>query len=264
MPPYFSQADHQALHIAAAAPSDTQAVYAKLLELHHTLHRRMRDRAWDLHPHWDKARLIASSSVSCQPGSEIEGFVLSYSRSREQAALVERLMGRDYAHAAANAEVARHPALELRVTPDAFAIEMIISPSAWWDQRNLIGKLSIDRHRAAFRTLLQRMDADFRFGFFEGCHLNDMHATGRQLLRGKVLDEWMGTFADGQDYLRIGIWYTPEEDSINAENILAESLRRLEQLYSLYSFIAWTGNNNYQSFYPRNGTVGSGRDQGYN
>lgn len=261
MPSYFSLADHQSLQVAAAHPGDSQSVYAKFLELHNLLHRRMRDRGWDLHPHWDKAHLISSSSVGCQPGSEIEGYVLSYSRSREQAALVERLMGRDYAHAASQADVTRHPSIELRITPDAFAIELIISPSAWWDQRNLIGKLSIDRHRTAFRNMLTRMETDFRFGFFEGCHLNDMHLLAQQLMRGKVLEEWMGTFADGQDWLRIGVWYTPESDLLSEEKILNESLHRLEQLQNLYAFIAWTGNNNYQSFYPRNGVVGNNRDQ---
>ncbi len=222
----------------------------------------MRDRNWDLHPHWDKSRIISGVTSACR--GEIAGLTLAYLRSKEQAALVERLMGRDYAHAANSTDSSRHPTIELRLTPDAFAIELVLNPAAWWDQRNLIGKLAIDRNRTTLRSLLQRMDDEIRFGFFEGCHLNDMHLTTRQLMRGKVLDEWMSTFSDGQDWLRVGVWYTPEHEGLSQTNILNEVLSRMEALYSLYTFVVWTSNNNYQSFYPKSPLVPSSRDTHYN
>ncbi|MDX2162234.1 MAG: hypothetical protein SF162_12985 [bacterium] len=263
---YFSEADHQALSAAASDAQAAQQVHAKLFELHQALHRRMRDRNWDVHPHWDKARIISGHSASCH--GEIAGLVLPYLRSKEQAALVERLMGRDYAQAAAHTDSTRHPAIELRITPANFVVELVLNPAAWWDQRNLIGKLSIDRHRTALRSILQRMNQnmtdDFRFGFFEGCHLNDMHLNARHLLRGKVLEEWMSTFADGQDWLRVGIWYPPDHAALAQGSIVNEVLLRLEPLYDLYHFIVWTSNNNYQNFYPKSSVVPNSRDQHYN
>ena len=90
---YFNQQDHEVL---ATAPSrDSQQTFDKLYELHRTLYRRMRDHNYDLHPHWNKAAQLSNRSASCS--SEISGLTIPYLRSREQAVLVERLMGRESA-----------------------------------------------------------------------------------------------------------------------------------------------------------------------
>jgi hypothetical protein len=146
-------------------------------------------------------------------------------------------------------DVNRHPVVELRLTPEHFTAELVLAPSAWWDQRNLIGKLSVSRHRETFRSLLQRMDGDYRFGFWDGIHLSDVHLTNRQLLRGSILEEWMSTFSDGQDWLRVGVWYEPEHPNLNAGTILSEITQRFSALYGLYNFMLWTSNNNFHSFY---------------
>ena len=173
--------------------------------------------------------------------------------------LVERLMGRDGSDMSANVDIYRHPVIELRITPENFAIELIMSPLAWWDQRNLIGKLSVDRHHETLRGFLQHIDGDYRFGFWDGTELSDMHLTSRQLLRGNILNEWMSTFADGQDWLRVGVWYEPEDPALSTENILNETVQRVVALYKLYNFMLWTSNNNFQSFY-RTAAGFSGRD----
>jgi hypothetical protein len=78
-----------------------------------------------------------------------------------------------------------------------------------------------------------------------------MHLTSRQLQRGTILDEWMGTFSDGQDWLRVGAWYEPEDPALSGDNILNEMAHRLFGLQKLYTFMLWTSNNNFQSFYRK-------------
>ena len=251
---YFTQHDHETL--ASPLPTiDTQQVYDKLGELHRTLYRRMRDHNYDLHPDWNKARPISNRSGACN--GEIQGLSLPYLRSKEQGVLVERLMGREGADL--SADIYRHPVIELRITPANFAIELIMSPQSWWDQRNLIGKLTVARHRETLRGILQRVEGDYRFGFWDGVHLSDMHLTSRQLLRGNILDEWMSTFSDGQDWLRIGVWYEPLDPALDTDNILSEVVERVLALQKLYTFMLWTSNNNFQTFYRKVVTIG-GKD----
>ena len=251
---YFTNEDHST--IASQPNRNMQVVLDKMLELHRLLHRRMRDHNWDLHPHWDASKMITTRSAACT--DETCAITLPYLRSRDQRQLVERLMGREGQALATAADIDRHPVIELRLTPTNFAIELIMSPSSWWDQRNLIGKLAVDRHRRTMHSIFQGMDGDYRFGFWGGITLSDMHLTSYQVLRGNVLNEWMGTFADGQDWLRVGVWYEPESPALNGNNIMHEIVRRMDSLYKLYTFMLWTSNNNFQSFYRGGVSVGRG------
>jgi hypothetical protein len=254
--PYFLKEDLLSLQQSS---SNLQGLHDKFAELHTSLRRRMRDHNWDLHAHWEKSQMISSRSAACSHW--INGVTLPYFRSQEQARLVERLMGRDGVGFNASVDTHRHPVIELRLTPEHFAIELIVSPSSWWDQRNLIGKLSVARHRDTLRELLRRMDGDYRFGFWDGIHLSDMHLTNRQLLRGTILDEWMSTFADGQDWLRVGVWYEPDDPALEAPQIISEIVQRVGALYGVYNFLLWTSNNNFQTFYKGSSfKLGHGRD----
>jgi len=257
---YFTQEDHAALRqpSSAAARHDLQPVCDKLCELHATLHRRMRDRQWDLHPHWQKSKLICTETAAST--FECSNLVLPYARSKDQAELVERLMGRDGAELPATVDIRRHPVIELRLMPDHFAVELVMSPMSWWDQQNLIGKLAVSRHRSALHSLLQKIDGDFLFGFWGGSGLNEMHLSSRQLSRAVIFDEWMSTFAEGRDWLRFGVWYEPEDPALSVNNILSELLHRMSALYSIYTFALWTSNNNFQSFYKSARTYTNGRD----
>ncbi|MDL1900523.1 hypothetical protein FBR02_07110 [Anaerolineae bacterium CFX9] len=267
---YFTAADHAALaeypHGAGQPVSEAiQIVHDKLYELHISLHRRMRDQNWDLHPHWDRQHLIVPRSAALNAATQdatMRGLTLSYLRSKEHAQLVERLTGREGAGSHLTLDSNRHPVIEVRVTPENLVVELVLSPSAWWDQRNLIGKVSVARHRETLRGLLQRMNGDFFFGFWEGVTLSEQHLTNRQLLRGNVFDEWMSTFADGQDWLRVGVWYVPEEEHLRTERIVSELVTRIGALYNLYNFTLWTSNNNFQTFYRGHGSarMSSGRE----
>lgn len=245
---YFSLNDHQALTYNTAN-ADMQLVYDKFQVLHKTLHRRLHDHNYDLHPHWQPSTLISNRSATCLGCSD--AMTLPYFRSREQAQRVERLMGRDHQEWHTDVEIYRHPVIELRLTPKHFAVELVLGPNAWWDQQNFVGKLGIQRHRDTFRGILQRMDGDFHFGFWDGPELSDMHLTTRQLARSSYLHEWMSTFADGQDWLRLGMWYQPEEPMLATERIASELSQRIGMLYNVYNFLLWTSNNDFHSFYQR-------------
>jgi hypothetical protein len=229
---------------------DTAGPAACLTELHHTLYDRFRAQSWDLYPYWESSRLV--TSVSAAGGSASELNALIYLRSEGQARMVEENMGlesrsRGYGGISAS----RHPVIEVRDTPDHFAVELIISPDAWWDQQNVIGKLELDRHQVGLRGLLRSMKPDYCFGFWEGEHLSDMHLTARQLWQGRILNEWLGTFADGQDYLRFGVWYDRDDPALDPRRIANEVYTRLSDLYALYNFLVWSSNNNYRGFYEK-------------
>lgn len=242
---YFTLEDFQS---AAGIHAQTTLLADKFSELHRSLYRRMRDLTWNLYPLWDKSPVVPGRSASAS--GPVAGLSLPYLRSREQAILVERLMGRDGADAPLKLALDRHPLIELRLTEQHFAVELILSPSSWLDQRNLVGKLSVLRHRQTLRQLMTRMDGDNLIGFWSGAYLSDAHVELRQLLRGRFLEEWMSTFCDGQDWLRVGMWYAPDDPALETSAIVPELMRRIGTLYHLYSFITWTSNNNYQHFTP--------------
>jgi hypothetical protein len=249
---YFTEDDTAAL--SAATLEEQRPTLEKCAELHNALTRRMRDLSWDIHPHWEKPQLILGRSAAS--AAPVYGVSLPYLRSKEQAQLVERLMGRDGVGASATLDWRRHPILEFRLTTDHAAVELVVPPSAWWDQRNLVGKLSLSRHRETLRSHLARMSGTFHFGFWDGIHLNeDLHLTNRQLARASAFDELMSTFWDGQDWMRVGVWFELDDPALNTTCILSEIISRMSSLYPLYHFFLWSGNNNFQSFHPANALV---------
>lgn len=239
---YFISANHEVLTY------DFETAHDRFMKLHNALRDQIRLRDIDLHPHWKKSRIIsnASAAVNNEPENVI---VLSYFRPHEQAILVENLMGIEPSMSEHEVRTYRHPVIELRLSPDYFAVELILSPYAWWDQQNFIGKMDVERQRYGLRELLANMSDDYRFGFWGGTHLSDMHLTNWQLLQGRVLNEWMNTFADGQDWLRFGMWYDPDCANLDGDCIVDEVTSRITELYALYDFLLWSSNNNYHEFY---------------
>jgi len=226
-----------------------EAARQQLLALHPSLNRRIRDDGWDLYAHDLPHKLVAFKSVSCRDAIDVP--VLAYTRSTEQACRIEKLMGRESCRSAEDVNLRHHPAIELRLSPQHFVIELVVSPDAWWDQQNLVGKLSIARHRQTLRELLNKMDDEYRFGFWEGVELSDMQLENWQLLRGDVLNQWMGTFADRHDCLRVGIWMPPEKFTVESNNAGNQVFRQMKSLYDLYRFVVWTSDNNFREFYKK-------------
>lgn len=239
------------------ADTDQQAVNNQLLNLHVGLHPRVRNHNLDLHPGWQKNTIVTRKSAS--ELGEGDTSVLTYFRSQEQAELVERRMGKERSAMGGQVDTYRHPVIELRLTPNHFAVELIVSPLAWWDQQNIVGKLSFPHHRANFRRLLKNLDTDYRLGFWEGTELNDMHLSVGNLMQGRILDEWMNTFCEEIDWLRIGRWYKHDDSQVDAENIQTEAFKAVKTLHNIYTFMLWTSNNNYRDFYEKRNTRPSSR-----
>ncbi|MEZ4668425.1 MAG: hypothetical protein R3E39_10960 [Anaerolineae bacterium] len=229
--------------------TDIKLVTNRFMDLHSALLPRVRNHNLDLHPRWQKTSIVSQKSVaSLDPSDSV---VLTYFRSQEQAEKVERRMGKETVGINQDVDTYCHPVIEMRLTPEHFVIELVLSPRAWWDQRNLIGKLELPQHRTAFRNLLRGVDRDYRLGFWGGTHLSDMHLTVNHLLYGRVLDEWMTTFSDGQDWLRIGKWYSHDDPELDESRIQTESFNALKALHPIYNFILWTSNNNFHPFYDK-------------
>ncbi|MBE0691412.1 MAG: hypothetical protein IH587_14935 [Anaerolineae bacterium] len=256
---YFSADDSSAFSNGSNA--DVQVVYEKFSELNRLLHRRIRELSWDLHPHWNKKQIVARRTVSTR--ETLHGMSTHFTRSHEQALLVERLMGREasgWSEPTESLEADRHPVIELRLTPTHFAIELIVSPDSWLDQQNLIGKMAVQRHRQTLRNMIAGMPNDFCVGFWSGIEVADMHLTTGQLARGMFLDEWLSTFQDGQDHLRFGVWYDPEDAALSVQNIVTEATRRIGMLYNIHTFLLWTSNNDFRTFYSKVATYPFGKD----
>lgn len=234
---------------AAVIENTNTTLYDKLMRLHDALHPRVRNHNLDLHPRWQKSAIVSQESAAALEPSN--SWVLTYFRSREQAEKVERLMGKDRVAIQGNVETYRHPVIEFRFTPEHFAVELILSPYAWWDQQNFVGKVQLADHRKAFRDLLSGLDANYRFGFWHGTNLSEMHLTVEQLRRGRVLNDWIDTFSDRLDFLRIGKWYAAEEMLLDSDRVAAEAFNAVKDLHNIYTFILWTSNNNFHSFYEK-------------
>jgi len=228
---------------AAVDQPDLRLMYEKLYTLHRTVLRRLHEQHIDLHGHPDRAQTITPHSMAGR--SSIPSLNIPYLRSPEQARAVERMIGRE-PHAAI--DVPRHPVIEVRLCGGQLAVELIVSPAAWWDQRNLIGKLSVPRHRQAFRALIERLPAEVMFGFWDGLMLSDAHVSARQLVRGGVLEPLFKTFSEGHDWLRAGIWYSANDPLLSTDAITFTLTRTISVLYPLYLFSLWTSSNNFHTF----------------
>lgn len=228
----------------------TQAAYKQLIELHQALYPRIRNHKIDLHTRWQKTNVVTFDSAATTVQGE-DTAALVYFRSREQAVQVERLMGKDGAMVNSVIETYRHPLIEVRLTPQNLVVELIVSPGAWYDQQNLAGKMMLPQSNDEFRALLKKLGTGFHFGFWDGLELGEMQIEVEYLLRGRVLNEWMDTFAAGYDWLRIGKWYTRDEAVLDTPNLINDVFAAIQHLHDIYEFLRWTSNNNYRSFFEK-------------
>lgn len=172
------------------------------------------------------------------------GSVITYMRMTNEAQTVEAMMGRDLP--IRRLETRCHPVIELRLNDQGLALELIIAPDAWCDQQNLNGKLSVERHRQTFRRMIARLGDNYRLGFGQDIAV---HLKPFQAAHPAVFDNWITTFTHGQDWFRVGVWYDDVPE--NLLDMKDELFAQAQVLYDFYTFIAWTGNNNYRSFQQR-------------
>lgn len=249
----FSQKNHSAVQDVSAGDQEyiptAENAMQKLAQLHDVVYPQLTNNDLDLYPpHKNSHVVFESASTSTQRGL----MALQYMRSHTQAVRIERLMGRDET-TNNGVESRRHPVIEIRLTPEYLAVELILSPYAWWDQQNLVGKLTIDRHQANFFNLLKKLDEETCIGFWRGVKLDEMHVKVGQLHRQHIWNEWVSTFDPGRDWFRVGRWYEPESEAISEANITNELITLIRGLHNLYADILWSSNNNYREFYDASG-----------
>lgn len=240
-------------HTVLAQPDTTQqstyqSARNRFLELHQKIYPSLRMQNLDLTVHKMAGGEIIQEQFTGY-GQENIALTIQYLRTYSDAVAVERLMGREIEIAPENVEPRRHPTIELRLLPGHFVVELVVSPEAWWDQQNLMGKLTIDRHRQEFYTHLSKQNAACCLGFWQGVHLSDMHLKAVFFRRTRLLEEWLSTFEPGKDWFRLGRWYTPESQPLTEEHIYTEVIEQVRALYTIYDYLIWTGNNNFRNFY---------------
>lgn len=251
---YFTQNDHMALLSVEAnrqgGEAGVQAVYQRMQELHRVLLPRLRKAGIDLHANVTVTKEVSNATTTCTPYSEV--MTLSYMRSRSNAQIVENIMGRDALNSSGDIEAQRHPVIEIRLTPDSFVVEFVVSPDARCDQENIVGKISVQEHRVTLYKLLRNLGKNYRLGFWRGAHLDDdMHLRADQLPPAHVVFQWLDTFAAGRDWFRVGAWYTPESDELGKDQIVDTIFNHIKDLYAIHEFVSWTSNNNFRKFYER-------------
>lgn len=206
----------------------------RLTELHHALSGSFRKHNITL-------QAVNSGSSVVGTGTE-QALVFAYLRQPNEAQTVQRQIGLRGSALALD----RHPLIELRLTERHLTLEFVLPVAAWWDQRNLAGKLSLPRYRDEFATLLMSLDPDMAVGHWHGLLLDAQHLAIRQLATPRAMGAWLETFADGRDPVRIGCWLPA--DAIKRD-VLPDLFPAARSLYAVYQFAAWTGRNDFQTFF---------------
>lgn len=234
----------------AAADDALQTAAHQLIALHHRLQEPLAALNLDLYV----AQRGGVPSVNTHSAAAIkagDALVLQYLRQPAQAVVVERLMGREEIANIHTIDPRRHPVIELRLSPRHFAVELVLSPDAWWDQQNLVGKLSVPRHRHRLYQQLQSLTPHYRMGFWQGTHLSEMHLSAYQFQHPPVMDQWQSTFEAGTDWWRLGVWYAIDDVALAEEALLETITTQMGRLYPIYEEMMWTSDNNFRDFYDQ-------------
>jgi len=252
---YFSREDHTAVLAYAMGSAhgshNVERLHRRMSDIHRKLQARFKTHGISLATCHSIAGGVSQYSAA-SPFDNEEVMTITYMRPHSEATVVERMMGRENVNLDAEIEPRRHPVIELRISPEYFAIELIIGPDAWHDQRNVSGKLTVPEHQHNFFRMLAAMDPDYVVGFWSGIYPDDqMYLTTSQLPPMHIFNEFMATFAAGRDYLRIGHWYEAGDEALAEDTIINEVFNRVRDLYMLYEFALWSSNNNFLSFYQR-------------
>lgn len=250
---YITHDDHLALlsaesdHLNGGAA--LQGVYRRLLALHKSIAPRMHKHGIELYPVGEGPHAVMADSTAATHETAVLSVI--YMRPRSSARVIEDIMGLDAMHRDSGIDPRRHPVIELRLTPHDFTIELVASPDAWYDQQNLIGKLRVEEHRNTLYQMLRDFDANYSLGFWAGLHLDEMHVGSQQMPPPRVLFQWLETLAAESDYFRVGAWYEPDDERLSEDHLAREVYHRVRELHQVYTFMAWSSNNDFSKFYRR-------------
>lgn len=224
-----------------------QIVTKRLFNLHEQIYGQMQSSDIELHIITVPNKVVKIGSICDATAKDV--LSLAYLRSSRQAVTVERLMGREAVANEKNIEERRHLTVEIRLSQEKFVIELLMSPDAWWDQQNLVGKLSIARHKQDFYARLGHFPINYCLGFWKGIHLSEMHLKSAHFQHPRIMDEWMSTFQPNADWFRIGIWYDLDDEALSEDHIAIEVMKQIRLLYELYEYTRWSNDNNFREFY---------------
>ncbi|MEO1290777.1 MAG: hypothetical protein AAFV93_23810 [Chloroflexota bacterium] len=243
---YFSQDDIQA--VCGVNATAKTSVKAKFQALQQYIYEQLAANDIELSLIKSGQQAIGEESISRHVTEDTDVLAVQYLRARGKAVTVEKLMGREEV-ASVNTIITRlHPVIEVRLAESGLCVELLLAPSAWWDQQNFKGKLAIPRHRHAFYTLLMDLDPEYTMGFWQGIHLSEMRIAGKYFQHPRILDDWLSTFEPNTDWLRIGIWLDIDAEELSSEHIKETLVNHIFALYPLYQYILWTSDNNYREF----------------
>lgn len=251
---YFTIQDHQAIFSFQAASiqgvESFQHVYDRLQGLHKKLYPQLKQHHINLHP--NPRTLAGVWRGSNTTHMEVDALTLSYMRNAEQAIAIEHLMGRDKITQNHQILTQNHPAIEIRITLDHLAVELVIPPSARQDQENIAGKLTINQHRNDFYKLIKQIGKRYILGFWNGIYQQeDLSFDTTQLPPRHIFFEFFDTFSAGRDWFRLGAWYEPEAPELEEDQITTMIFNHIRALYPIYNFLAWTSDNNFVSLYKK-------------
>lgn len=241
---YFTQDDFHSL--VDDDGNHRETVQQRLQDLHKKVYEGIQGNNIDLHITLPPSKAVHNTTLSDFETNDV--LTVTYMRKREHAVMVEKLMGRDEVASLNTIERRFHTGIELRLATIGLALELVMSPDAWWDQQNLLGKLRIPRHKQEFYSLLMNFDSDYRMGFWQGAYLSDMHLKAQYFQHPRIMNEWISTFHPNADWFRLGIWYEIEAEELSAENIVKEIMKQIELMYQIYRFSIWTTDNNFRDF----------------
>lgn len=241
---YFSETHIQALSENNA--SEKKRLQQHFLALHKKVFEQIQDNDINLNLIKSSEHAVSNETISQHEACDV--LAIQYTRNRNKAVTVERLMGREEI-ASVNTIITRlHPVIEMRFSAEGFALELLVSPDAWWDQENLKGKLSIARHKHEFYSLLMTLEESYCMGFWQGIHLSEMRLNGKYFQHPRILDEWLSTFHPHADWFRIGICYAIDDEALEDDNIVAELSKQIQAIYPIYNYLLWTSENNFRDF----------------
>lgn len=236
--------------ITVSTDADVRTAIEQLEKLHEHIQEEFTALNYNLNiVNQRKAGLVRHhSATSLQEGLTL---ALQYLRTPAQAVTVERLMGREEIASIHNIDARRHPVIEVRLSQRHFTVELVLSPDAWWDQQNLVGKLSVPRHRHTLYQLLQALTPHYRMGFWQGPHLSEMHLTANQFQHPPVMDQWQSTFEANSDWWRVGTWYDLDDSAVQDSTIFDTVMTDIGHLYPIYNHVMWMSDNNFRDFFEQ-------------
>ncbi len=227
---------------------ERERVKDKLAALHQNIYPEIRKRKWDLHPHWMSQWLISASRLS-PATTRIEFMTVRYSKPETTIKLMKKQFIEDFGSFYANAMIAA------RVDKAGFAIELLVSEKAWVDAQNFKNRLAAGAdQRGHLRNLLAELDGECVFRLAQyvrqeagpGGYQDVVRAKAVRLVNPGTLSSALEKYKPGAHDLHLGISYKPSDARLRKDNIVPEILRRFEQLYPIYEYVAWSLKNDYR------------------